>query len=283
MSALPQGDVAVGYKSMAQTEAEERREREDERRQQAELARLNIRNRKATIIRKAWLAHHEAKHGTKEPVDPAVAMYLERLSRFDQRVLQQEGFCHICGLDTAKHALESTLANHLHFKSYKKLVVERAAPLLARLDQVRADLESQPPEHDEKAEIERFEALAEVERAYQDLMTALDSTESRHGWSKLGKVEGAAEFAEAACQAVTNVLLSPPAMQGEAMEATPNVPAAVAEGSSSDSIVLGEVDKEIDKVSADEIDDDDEDFLKRMAVLAKRKGKGRAPAAARRK
>lgn len=281
----------VSYEALSALEARE------VSRQQAALgeaqrrARRAIEASKARLIQRSWrrwrraVAAEESGGGADDEV---VAMYRERLERFrSTQAMKRQGHCLFCGCawegGHAKSANGHHWAQRERFKLYEALVHGTAAPLLARLDTERAQLQweevSRPEERaagavlDERAETARFEALHEIERSYGDLTKCMDDVEARQAWAALDGLKATVEFAQIALQRAEAV------RTGAALNGDEGAAAASALGSSGEGArgegaaeaVAGQDEEE------EEAEEEEDDELLAQMVAAQARKQGRKP------
>ena len=147
-------------------------------------------------------------------------------------------------------------------------------PVLVSLDAQRISLQSEDLSihtsegvNDAKVASARFEALIEVEHSERDLLAAVDATERKRSWDKLGELRSAVEFAQAACHKATALCGAPlPAGQLAAEPVEGEQPVA-AELAAALPVVDASVDDHFDGA-------DDDDALERMVAASHARAKG---------
>jgi len=174
-----------------------------------ERARHAIATRKASILQRVW---REKIERSKAAVDPAVEMYLERLAKYDEHMMESEGYCLWCGCDWnqagpvwEKHSVarEHTRLRQ-HFADFAKRMRVTVGPLLARLDALKLAIAQDG--RDEREASQRFQAQDELESTYDALVRCLDAVEARRGWDRLAELISSCDFAERACQLAETLL-----------------------------------------------------------------------------
>ena len=154
------------YAGLEELEKKETSRQEHALNGQRRRARRAIDELKARKIQIFWRRRRAQQTGGGEGVDDAVAMYIDaRLNRFRSvKVMQANKWCLFCGTEfEAGHFNAAHKSKIAQFNRYRTMVEDVAAPMLGRIDSVRAVLLAEDAA-DEKAETARFEALHELDR-----------------------------------------------------------------------------------------------------------------------